>query len=92
MGTRRMAQGLFVLCCLLGAVDGQVAVQPRRKPSAPAEPKAKATLRVDSNLVLVPVSVCDPTNRPVTGLERVYGLIEHKKDRLGADCGLQFPK
>ncbi len=29
----------------------------------------KATLRVDSNLVLVPVSVTDPNNRPVTGLE-----------------------
>src|ERR1039457_7733822 len=28
------------------------------------------SLRSDINLVLVPVSVCDPMNRPVTGLEK----------------------
>ena len=31
-----------------------------------------ANIRVDSNLVLVPVSVCDPMNRPVTGLEKEH--------------------
>ncbi len=31
---------------------------------------AQKKLRVDANVVLVPVSVCDPTNHPVTGLEK----------------------
>jgi Ca-activated chloride channel homolog len=71
MGSRRIAQFLFVLCGALVATYGQVAVS-RRKPAVPDGTKPRATLRVDSNLVLVPVSVCDPTNRPVTGLEREH--------------------
>jgi VWFA-related protein len=31
-----------------------------------------SSLRVDTNLVLVPVTVCDPYNRPVTGLEKEH--------------------
>jgi Ca-activated chloride channel family protein len=71
MGLRRVAQIPIVLWCALAAIYGQVTVA-RRKPPVPDEPKSKATLRVDSNLVLVPVSVCDPANRPVTGLEREH--------------------
>src|SRR5262249_6177622 len=39
-----------------------------------ATPPAKraSNIRIDSNLVLVPVSVCDPMNRPVTGLEKEH--------------------
>ncbi len=69
MTSRRMAPVLFVLIFAVWSVCAQVAS--RRKP-APAEPKAQANLRIDTNLVLVPVSVCDPTNRPVTGLEREH--------------------
>ena len=49
---------------------GQVSVQPRQKtaPDGPVTPRSN--IRVDTNLVLVPVSVCDPTNHPVTGLEK----------------------
>jgi Ca-activated chloride channel homolog len=50
---------------------GQVAIQTRSRPAGPAE-RPRANLRVDTNLVLVPVSVCDPMNRPVTGLEREH--------------------
>ncbi len=42
-----------------------------QRPGAQAAP-ARANLRIDSSLVLVPVSVCDPMNRPVTGLEKEH--------------------
>ena len=73
MGLRRMAHVLFVpaLLALCGAY-GQVAIESRPKPEAAKETRPPSTLRIDTNLVLVPVSVCDPTNRPVTGLEREH--------------------
>ena len=52
---------------------GQVKTEPRKKLGAPpAESRPAATLRIDTNLVLVPVSVLDPTNHPVTGLEKEH--------------------
>jgi VWFA-related protein len=51
---------------------GQVVVQPRPKLSAPEENKPKANIRVDTNMVLVPVTVCNPYNQPVTGLEKEH--------------------
>ena len=64
----------------------QVAVQNRQRSAGPPpEPPApKATLRIDSNLVLVPVSVCDPNNRPVTGLEPEHFKIfdDHVEQKL----------
>jgi len=69
----RAARTLFVLA-LTGTCGGwwNVSAQNRRRPAAAPEPRREATLRADTNLVLVPVSVCDPTNRPVTGLEREH--------------------
>jgi Ca-activated chloride channel family protein len=55
------------------ALLGQVKIEPRPKPGAPAaESRPSAKLRIDTNLVLVPVSVFDPQNRPVTGLEKEH--------------------
>jgi Ca-activated chloride channel family protein len=63
--------GLGLLALLV--LRGQVAVVPRPKPAPPVETtKPAATLRSDTDLVLVPVSVCDPMNRPVTGLEKEH--------------------
>ena len=43
---------------------------------------AKANLRADANLVLVPVTVCDPLNRPVTGLEKEhFRVLEDKVEQ-----------
>jgi VWFA-related protein len=42
----------------------------RKKPAPPKEDKPTGILRVDTNLVLIPVTVNDPLNRPVTGLEK----------------------
>jgi Ca-activated chloride channel family protein len=51
----------------------QVVITPRHAAGSSLDVKLPtATLRIDSNLVLVPVSVCDPMNRPVTGLEKEH--------------------
>ncbi len=62
-----LIEGVFALC----VAHGQVAIQPRSGPLSQTAPSHR-NLRVDSNLVLVPVSVCDPMNRPVTGLEKEH--------------------
>jgi len=66
-----LAVGLGVTLGWL-ALHAQVAVQPRTKQGKEEPPRPKATLRVDTDLVLVPVAVSDPRNRPVTGLEREH--------------------
>ena len=59
---------------------GQATITPRSRTASPPAsqpapqqdeppPLPKATIRVDSNLVLVPVTVLDPLTRMVTGLE-----------------------
>jgi Ca-activated chloride channel family protein len=53
-----------------GGLFGQVAIEPRARPGAREESLPKPDLRVDTTLVLVPVSVNDPLNRPITGLEK----------------------
>jgi VWFA-related protein len=62
---------------------GQVQTQPRKRPTEPAEErKPQANLRIDTNLVIVPVTVCDPLNRPVTGLEKEhFRLLEDKVEQ-----------
>ena len=54
------------------ALHGQVAIHPRPKLGTPEETKPKSNIRVDTNLVLVPVTVCNPYNQPVTGLEKEH--------------------
>src|SRR5437868_276085 len=50
----------------------QTQTLPRKRPTPAEENRPPANLRVDTNLVLVPVTVCDPLNRPVTGLEKEH--------------------
>ena len=55
------------------ALRGQVvAIKPRPRPTLAEETTPKANIRVDANLVLVPVTVCNPYNQPVTGLEKEH--------------------
>src|SRR5258707_8992399 len=64
----RIAAGFVTLAPLF---FGQVSIEPRRRPvpkEAPAIPSSN--LRVDTNLVLVPVTVNDEFNHPVTSLEK----------------------
>jgi Ca-activated chloride channel homolog len=82
MGTqRRIAVAVSALgFAWLGVNWGQVAVEPRLKsPAATTEPHPRSSIRIDTNLVLIPVSVCDPMNRPVTGLEKEHFRIFDNK-------------
>ena len=49
---------------------GQATIEPRSKTAAKVELLPKANIRVDTTLVLIPVTVTDPMNRFVTGLEK----------------------
>jgi len=65
--------GTAIGLVLLGAAicEGQgVAIQPREKAADKSEGSPRPTLRVESSLVLVPVSVSDSMGRNVTGLEK----------------------
>jgi VWFA-related protein len=57
---------------LAGTMGGQqVKIEPRAKPAPKVESsKRTPNIRVDTTLILVPVSVNDPLNRPVSGLEK----------------------
>lgn len=69
-----MHVGKPILCWTAAALLwGQATIAPRAKAGTPDAAKApQANIRVDSSLVLVPVTVCDPNNRPVTGLEKEH--------------------
>ncbi len=71
---RGLAVVVSVAVCagVCGVVWGQVKIEPRKKPAAAQESGSRRipNIRVDSTLILVPVSVNDPLNRPVSGLEK----------------------
>jgi len=64
---------LAIAAIAVSALFAQVSIRNRPQKAA-AEPESlpKSSIRIDTNLVLVPVSVVDPNNRPVTGLEREH--------------------
>jgi Ca-activated chloride channel homolog len=83
---------LFALCAIvLGTAlcgwaqeigQGSAPIVPRPKPTAKEETLPRADIRVDSSLVLIPVTVTDPMNRFVTGLEKQnFKLFEDKKEQ-----------
>ena len=74
MGSRRgafaAAVGLVVLAAL--GMRAQDAIELRPNTMSADRMAPTANLRVNSDLVLIPVSVCDPFDRPVTGLEKQH--------------------
>ena len=75
--------GIFGLGLLLSlnAQEQSVSI-PRTKTPEKAEVLPKANIRVDSTLVLIPVTVTDPMNRFVTGLEKEnFRLFEDKREQ-----------
>ena len=60
----------------------KVSVEPRAKPVGGAPVPTRSNIRVESTLVLIPVTVTDPYNRFVTGLEKDnFKVIEDKKEQ-----------
>ena len=72
------AIGIFIA----PALWAQATIEPRPTPPAKQELLPKANIRVDSTLVLIPVTVTDPMNRFVTGLEKEnFKVLEDKKEQ-----------
>ena len=75
----------LLICCAVGiclgsAIWGQANLEVRNKPGEKTEPRPRSNIRVDSTLVLIPVTVTDPMNRFVTGLEKEnFKLTEDKQ-------------
>ena len=70
---------IALLCCFAlwsadtpKAADDQpkVTIEPRAKPVAPNAPNPRANIRIDTTVVQIPVTVTDPLNRFVTGLDK----------------------
>src|SRR5271157_1634200 len=59
-----------------------VEILPRPKAPEKKDILPRADIRIDSNLVLIPVTVTDPMNRFVTGLEKEnFKVLEDKKEQ-----------
>ena len=63
--------------------DPQVNIDPRPKPAVKtSEALPRGNIRVDTTLVLIPVTVTDPMNRFVTGLDKDnFKVFEEKKEQ-----------
>jgi VWFA-related protein len=71
-----------VLLCFSQEAPVTIVPRPRPGKTAPATELPKANIRVDTNLVLVPVTVTDPLNRFVTGLEKGdFQVFEEEKEQ-----------
>ena len=71
--TRRAVLSILVVCALLTLpllAQNPRAVSAFKDPQKPAPDKKDKTIKVDVDLVLVNVTVTDPFNRLVTGLEQ----------------------
>jgi Ca-activated chloride channel homolog len=70
---------LLFASVLWSADSPKVSVDPRAKPTAPAAKGPRTDIRVDTTVVLINVTVTDPLNRFVTGLEKEnFRLFEDK--------------
>jgi VWFA-related protein len=77
-----LASGSVCLYAAPGSEDDQVSITPRAKPAEAAAPLPRANIRIDTNVVLIPVTVTDPLNRFVTGLDQdAFKLFEDKAEQ-----------
>ena len=73
---------LVLMALLVGA---QVTITPRpKKPAPQEEDRQTPNMRVETRLVLIPVTVNDPLNRPVSGLEKEnFRVYDDKVEQIG---------
>jgi Ca-activated chloride channel homolog len=89
MTSRTNCQWFLLLCACVWAVplgwsadSPKVSVDPRAKPAAAAPKGPRTDIRVDTTVVLINVTVTDPLNRFVTGLEKEnFRLYEDKSEQ-----------
>ncbi len=86
MRSRRALISLFFAGASLFAApfssEENVNITPRQRPQDAAVPLPKSNIRVDTNVVLIPVTVTDPLNRFVTGLDQEsFKVTEDKIDQ-----------
>jgi hypothetical protein len=61
---------------------GPVLTEPRTRPTTKEPPAPKSNIRIDTTVVQIPVTVTDPLNRFVTGLEKTnFKLFEDKVEQ-----------
>jgi Ca-activated chloride channel family protein len=73
---------IFLISAWTAVAQPQVTISPRPQTVPKSEVLPKANIRVDSNLVLIPVTVTDPMNRFVTGLDKEnFKVFEDKKEQ-----------
>jgi Ca-activated chloride channel family protein len=70
MRFERISRLVLVAGAIPWMLVGQAAIEQRPKPPSKKDSLPNANIRVDTSLVLVPVTVYDPLNRPVSGLEK----------------------
>lgn len=72
----------FAQAATPGSSEENVNITPRPKPQEAVTPLPKSNIRVDTNVVLIPVTVTDPLNRFVTGLDQEsFKVAEDKVDQ-----------
>jgi VWFA-related protein len=65
-----------------GGSNPNIAPRPKLGEKAPDDLRTKTDIRIDSTLVLIPVTVTDPLNRFVTGLDKDnFRVFEDKKEQ-----------
>jgi VWFA-related protein len=94
MSSRHVPAGVVLLCAAglaaaawaqtpkAGGPPPKVSIEPRARPGAEAPVERRGNIRIDTTLVLINVTVVDPMNRFVTGLEREhFRLFEEKAEQ-----------
>src|SRR5262245_55233463 len=73
---------LFLASIPLALAQDKVQIAPRGRAPEKSAPGPSANIRVDTNLVLIPVTVTDPLNRFVTGLDKEnFRIFEDKQEQ-----------
>jgi VWFA-related protein len=74
---------ILLTAAALAVAQPPVTITPRPQTVQKNDVLPKANIRVDSNLVLIPVTVTDPMNRFVTGLDKEnFKVLEDKKEQV----------